>query len=113
MNGTMVNFQGNVQRIRPAVATAEMDRSLEGMSLSRLDKFGTEFDRWNRNKKLDALPSWEIIQSIASFLGLRLKYNMSEEIFEDIAKTIEEFKGLNYDIIGEHGVLLKVKAEVV
>jgi NADH-quinone oxidoreductase subunit G len=113
MNGTMVNFQGNVQRIRPAVATAEMDRSLEGMSLSRLDKFGTEFDRWNRNKKLDALPSWKIIQSIASFLGLRLKYNMSEEIFEDIAKTIEEFKGLNYDIIGEHGVLLKVKAEVV
>ena len=50
-NGTMVNFQGRIQRIRPAVATLDLDRSLDGMSMSRLDKFGTEFDRWEPKQK--------------------------------------------------------------
>ena len=35
-----------VQRIRPAVETEELDRAIDGMSMSRLDKFGTKFDRW-------------------------------------------------------------------
>ena len=112
-NGTMVNFQGIVQRIRSAVTTADMDRSLDGMSLSRLDKFGTEYDRWNRNKKVDARASWKIIQSIASVLGLKLKYTMAEEIFEEIAGTIDEFNGLDYDVIGNHGAQLKMKLETV
>ena len=112
-NGTMVNFQGRVQRIKPAISTADMDRSLDGMSMSRLDKFGTEYDRWNKNNKIDARASWVIIQSIASVMGMKLKYKMAEEIFEEIAKTIDEFKGLNYDIIGEQGVLLKMKLELV
>jgi NADH dehydrogenase/NADH:ubiquinone oxidoreductase subunit G len=102
-----------VQRIKPAIATADMERSLDGMSLSRLDKFGTEYDRWNRNKKIDARASWKIIQSIASAMGLKIKYKLAEEIFEEIAKTIEEFNGLDYDVIGEQGVLLKMKLEMV
>ncbi len=32
-NGTFVNFAGRVQRIRPAVATLDVDRALEGMSI--------------------------------------------------------------------------------
>ena len=45
-NGVFVNFQGRAQRIRPAASTIEQDRSLDGMTLSRLDKFGTQFDSW-------------------------------------------------------------------
>jgi NADH-quinone oxidoreductase subunit G len=43
-NGTFTNFQGRVQRIRPAVATFDQDRALDGLSMSRLDKFGAQND---------------------------------------------------------------------
>jgi NADH-quinone oxidoreductase subunit G len=109
-NGTMVNFRGRIQRIRPAVATFDLDRSLDGMSLSRWDKFGSEFDRWNQSKKIDARASWKIIQSIASLMGLKIKYNLAEEIFDEISRTIEPFFGLNYDVIGDTGVMLKLKS---
>jgi NADH-quinone oxidoreductase subunit G len=112
-NGTMINFQGRIQRLRPAIATVDMDRNLDGMSLSRLDKFGSEYDRWNQNKKIDARASWKIIQSIASLLGLKIKYNLAEEIFDEISKSIESFHGLDYDIIGESGIMLKTKPELV
>ncbi|MCX6151540.1 MAG: 2Fe-2S iron-sulfur cluster-binding protein [Ignavibacteriales bacterium] len=112
-NGTMVNFQGKVQRIRPAVSTVDMDRSVDGMSLSRLDKFGTEFDRWNQSRKVDARASWKIIQSIASLMGLKIKYNMAEEVFEEISKSISAFHDLDYDVIGELGVSVKTKPELV
>jgi NADH-quinone oxidoreductase subunit G len=112
-NGTMVNIQGRIQRIKPAVATLDLDRSLDGMSMSRWDKFGSEFDRWNQNKKIDARANWKIFQSIAALMGLKIKYNMSEEIFNEISRTIELFNGLNYDVIGENGVMLKLKPELV
>ena len=103
-NGTFVNFQGRVQRIRPAVATEEMDRALDGMEMSRWDKFGTEFDRWMQGHKYDSKPSWKIFVSLAQQLNLKMKFNMAEEIFSEIANSISAFKGLDYDEIGELGV---------
>ena len=47
-HGTFTSFQGRVQRNRPAIATLEHDRILDGMSLSRLDKFGAHNDRWTK-----------------------------------------------------------------
>jgi hypothetical protein len=35
---------------------------------------------------------------------------MAEEIFSEIANSIEAFKGLDYDVIGELGA--KVKSEI-
>ncbi|MCX7797932.1 MAG: molybdopterin-dependent oxidoreductase [Melioribacter sp.] len=109
-HGTFVNFQGRVQRIRPAVATVELDRALDGMSMSRWDKFGTPFDRWMQGKKYDAKPSWKILTSISTKLGLKIKYEMAEDVFEDIANTIDEFKGLDYDLISNNGIKIKNKA---
>ena len=106
-NGTFVNFAGRAQRIRPAVATLDVDRALEGMSLSRLDKFGTKFDRWAQGKHFDARSSWKILTGLASAMGQKMKYNMAEEVFMDIANSIEAFKGLDYDDLGELGVQLK------
>jgi NADH-quinone oxidoreductase subunit G len=106
-NGTYINFNGIAQRIRPAVATMDVDRALEGMSMSRLDKFGTKFDRWAQGKHFDARSSWKILTGLASALGQKMKYTMSEDILLDASNNIDALKGLDYDKLGEHGVQLK------
>ncbi len=111
-NGTFINFQGRVQRIRPAVSTVEMDRALDGMNMSRWDKFGTQFDRWMQGHKYDAKPGWKILSLISSQMNLKMKYEMAEDVFTDIARSIEEFNSLNYDVIGELGSQIKIKKTV-
>jgi len=106
-NGTFVNFEGTIQRIRPAVSTVDSDRALDGFEMSRLDKFGTSFDRWARGTKHDAKATWKILVSLAGLLGHKMKFKMAEEVFEDMAASIEAFKGLTYDDLGEHGVKIK------
>jgi NADH-quinone oxidoreductase subunit G len=109
-NGTFVNINGVVQRIRSAVSAVEHDRALDGMSMSRLDKFGTQWDRWASGKKINALPSWKILASVSKSMGSKFKFNMAEEIFSEMANSIEAFKGLDYDVIGELGA--KIKSEI-
>ncbi len=111
-NGTFVNFQGRVQRIRPAVATAEMDRALDGMQMSRWDKFGTDYDRWMQGLKNDSYSSWKIFTMLSIHLNSKMKYEMAEDIFKDLSHSVEHFKGLDYDLLGESGVQLKVKQTV-
>jgi len=106
-NGTFVNFNGRAQRIRPAVATLDVDRALEGMAMSRWDKFGTKFDRWAQGKHFDARSSWKILVGLASAMGQKMKYGMAEEVLLDMANNIDAFKGLDYDVLGEFGVQLK------
>jgi NADH-quinone oxidoreductase subunit G len=106
-NGVYVNFQGRAQRLRPAVATLDIDRALEGMAMSRLDKFGTKFDRWAQGKHFDARSSWKIIAGLASAMGNKFKYQMAEDVFIEFANSNEAFKGLDYDQLGELGVQLK------
>lgn len=106
-NGTFVNFQGRIQRIRPAVMTIDLDRSLDAMSLSRLDKFGTEFDRWGKARKINARSTWRIILQIANSFSMKFNYETSEDIFLEISQTIKEFDGLDYELIGELGIQLK------
>jgi NADH-quinone oxidoreductase subunit G len=109
-NGTFVTIDGVVQRIRPAVAVVEQDRALDGMSMSRLDKFGTQWDRWASGKKMNALPSWRILSLLSKAMGSKLKFNMAEEVFSEMATTIEAFRGMDYDVIGETG--MKIKSEI-
>jgi NADH-quinone oxidoreductase subunit G len=108
-NGVFVNFQGRAQRIRPAASTIEQDRALDGMNLSRLDKFGTQFDAWANSKQRDARATWRIIQALMQIYGIKAKYSIAEDVFLDIAKNIEAFRGLNYEILGELGVKLKTE----
>jgi len=106
-NGTFVNFEGYVQRIRPAVVTTEMERSLEGMSMSRLDKFGTKYDSWASGKRINAKPSWQLIAMLSQKLGGKIDYQMVEDVFDEIAKSNKDFKGMDYDIIGEQGAQIE------
>ncbi len=106
-NGTFTNFQGRVQRITPSVATIEQDRALDGFAMSRLDKFGSQFDRWNRGPKRDARPSWRILTGIAQLLGAKFRYNTAEDVFGELASTAEAFRGMTYRKIGSRGMMMK------
>ncbi|MEJ2104338.1 MAG: NADH-quinone oxidoreductase subunit G, partial [Ignavibacteriaceae bacterium] len=77
------------------------------MTMSRLDKFGTKFDRWASGKKIDAKPTWQILTSLFKAMGNKLKFNMAEEVFADMSTTIEAFRGLDYDDVSELGVRIK------
>jgi NADH-quinone oxidoreductase subunit G len=109
-HGTFVNFDGRVQRIRSAVTTEDFDRSLDGFEQSRLDKFGSPFDKWSSPKKMDARSSWRIIAAMYSALGHKIKHTMSQEVFDEISETIPEFQGLNYSVIGDTGAKIKLKS---
>ena len=108
-NGTYVNFEGRVQRIKPAIETTDLDRALDGMQMSRLDKFGTKFDRWAKGNKRDARASWKIISGLSILFDKKLKFKMAENVFDEISKNIEAFSGLDYDVIGDKGSILKLK----
>ena len=110
-NGTMVNSNGRVQRLKPAVTTIDADRALDGLEMSRLDKFGTKYDRWAQGTRYDTRSSWKILSALSAELGFKLKFNMAEEVFSDIAKNIKEFAGLDYDVIGELGAQSKLQPE--
>ncbi|MBX2992925.1 MAG: molybdopterin-dependent oxidoreductase [Bacteroidetes bacterium] len=111
-NGTFTNFEGRVQRIRPSVATLDQDRSLDGFAMSRLDKFGSQFDRWAKGAKRDARPTWKIVAGIASVMGAKYKYSTAEDVFNEIASHVEGFKGMSYRKIGTMGMMLKKKEPV-
>lgn len=111
-HGTFTNFQGRVQRIRPSVATLEQDRALEGFAMSRLDKFGTPFDRWGRGTKRDARPTWRIIAGIASLMGAKYRYYTAEDVFNELAAHVDGFKGMTYRKLGTKGLLLKQRETV-
>jgi predicted molibdopterin-dependent oxidoreductase YjgC len=110
-NGTFTNFEGRVQRIRPSVATLDRDRALDGFAMSRLDRFGSPHDRWAKGPKRDARPTWRIIAGIASLMGVKFKYNTSEDVFNELATTFEGFKGMSYRKLGNKGLAVSVVEE--
>ena len=118
-NGTFTNFQGNVQRILPAVATLEQDRALDGFAMSRLDKFGSQFDRWMKGEKRDARSSWKIILGVANAMNppgggnAKWKYNSAEDVFKEIANSIPSFSGMSYFKLGNKGMKVKKETALV
>lgn len=99
-NGVFMNFEGRAQRIRPAVVTEEMDRSLDGLALSRLDRFGTRFDRWGNYKRYDARPSWKILLDLGHLLGMKGKFEMAEDVWEEFTKHEPQLHGVTYEELG-------------
>ncbi len=112
-NGTFTNFQGRVQRIRPSVAVLEVDRSLDGFAMSRLDRFGTQFDRWARGTKRDARTAWKVIAALAGLMGTKYKFNTAEDVFSDLTQHVRSFKGLTYRKLGNKGAPLAPVSEAV
>jgi len=78
--GTFTNFEGRVQRIRPAVLPAG-----------------------------ESLPDLEVVARLAEELGISIDKNPGA-IFEEIASGVEAFSGMTYATVGESGQLLKQEA---
>ena len=102
-DGVMVNYAGWAQQLRPAVTTTYYRRGMDQMNMSRLDRFGSPFDKWAQGNKRDARESWRIVELVASKLGENWKYLYTEDIFDEIAKLVPEFKGMSYESIGDLG----------
>jgi NADH-quinone oxidoreductase subunit G len=106
-DGTMMNFQGRIQRIRPGVATFEMDRASNGLSMSRWDKFAAQNDSWGKGIRKDARPTWRIIAAIANAMGAKMKFSSAEDVFKEMSNQIPGFKGLSYLRIGNKGAMIE------
>ena len=104
VNGTIVNFRGRVQRLKPAVATLEVERLIGEFSVSRWDRFGAQNDKWTRGAKFDARPVWKVITQMANAMGFEFNYDNTEDVFNDIAARIPEFSGMSYESIGSQGL---------
>jgi NADH-quinone oxidoreductase subunit G len=113
-HGTIINFQGRVQMLRPAVAMIDHERALDGLAMSRWDKFAAQNDSWGKGIKRDARSSWRIIAAVASAIGGKMKYTSAEEVFKEMAERLPAFKGLTYAKIGTRGAQIKeIKSSTV
>ncbi|HEY9166043.1 MAG TPA: molybdopterin-dependent oxidoreductase [Candidatus Kryptonia bacterium] len=110
-HGTFVNFLGRVQLFKPAVSTLEQERVPGRYNMSRLDKFGSPFDKWNMGARRNVRSSWEIVSAIGSLLGGKMRYQSAQKVFDEIAQTIPAFKGMSYQKLGDRGALLKKSKE--
>jgi predicted molibdopterin-dependent oxidoreductase YjgC len=111
-NGTLINFQGRLQRIRPAVTTLDKDRALDGLSMSRWDKFASHNDKWGKGTKRDCRSTWRIIAAIAAALGSRMKYNQADDVFKEMSEKVPTFKSLTYLKIGSSGKKLELRTRI-
>ncbi|MGO9482186.1 MAG: molybdopterin-dependent oxidoreductase [Candidatus Kryptoniota bacterium] len=110
-HGTYVNFLKRVQLAKPALSTLEQDRVPGRFNMSRLDKFGSAFDKWNKGNRRNVRSSWEIISAVGNLLGGKLRYQSAEKVFEEIAQVVPSFKGLSYAKLGDRGASLKKSKE--
>jgi NADH-quinone oxidoreductase subunit G len=103
-HGTLTNFRGRVQRIRPAVATLEADRARDGFAVSRWDRFASGNDRWGRPIKKDARPSWRILAAVGNAMGSKMRFTSAEDVFKEISEKVPAFKGMSYLKLGARGL---------
>ncbi len=51
-----------------------------------------------------ALPNWKIFSELGTRMGLAMKYESAEDIFQEMAKLTPSFSGISYDRIGFEGI---------
>jgi len=105
INGTFVNFENRIQRLRPAVATLEEERIIGEFAMSRLDKFGAQNDRWTHGTKFNSRPGWKILKLVAKAMGHKFEFENSEEVFIELCSKIPALNGYDYETIGSKGIV--------
>lgn len=106
-SGTIINFQGQIQRLIPSIATEEDERSLDGFELSRWDKFAAWNDKWGKGPKRNSRSSWKIVSEVANNFGMKLKFKSSEEVFLELTQKNSAFSGMTYLKLGSQGMKIK------
>lgn len=103
--GTFINCDSRLQYFAPALTTNFEKHNLT--NLSRLDKFGSHNDKWNKKEIKEIYPSWEILQKLASTFSAKFNFKKTEDIFDDISKNINLCSEINYKLLIEkHGIIL-------
>ncbi len=102
--GVFINNGGWINLLKPAVATTHTVRGFDYLNQSRLDKYGTQFDRWAQRKKVDAIESWHLTQMIGSEIGKKTDFRFTEDVFEAAAAKLPALTGLDYDKLGSEGL---------
>ena len=77
-DGTFTNFVGRVQRI---------DKTVEPLG--------------------DALPEWLLLKRLGKTLGVSVPYLEAGDVFAAIGQSVPAFAGLNHEVVGSNGVMLK------
>ena len=101
--GVFVNFDGWAQQLRPTVTTAYQVRGLDHLNMSRLDRFGTPFDKWAMSNRRDVRESWRFVQMLANEVGAHWHWKYTEDVFEELASHVPAFKSMTYDSLGAIG----------
>ncbi len=109
INGTFINFQNRIQRLKPAVTTIEEERLVGEFAVSRLDKFGASNDRWTHGTKFNARPGWKILKLVAKAMGHDFSFENSEEVFMEICSAVPGMNGYDYESVGKHGIVVGEK----
>ena len=109
VNGTFVNFQNRIQRLRAAVTTIEQERLIGQFQLSRWDKMGAPNDRWMHGNKFDARPAWKILKQVAKVLGHNFTFENSEEVFLELCSKVTEMNGYDYEAVDDKGIIVGEK----
>jgi formate dehydrogenase major subunit len=76
-DGTFTNFEGRVQRFRPAVPPVA-----------------------------EALPDWDVIGRVLAALGADPGATRAEHWFRDLARSVDAFGGMTYATLGDAGQLV-------
>jgi NADH-quinone oxidoreductase subunit G len=105
--GIFVNFDGWVQKLTPAIETKYHVRGFEQMSKSRLDKFGSKFDRWAQGRKVDCMESWRLAQLVGHELGKKTDYRYTEDVFDKLTNILPDLAGMSYDSLDTVGASFK------
>jgi predicted molibdopterin-dependent oxidoreductase YjgC len=76
---------------------------MDHMNMSRLDRFGTPFDKWSHSNRRDVRESWRFVQMVANELGAHWHWKYTEDAFEELANSIPAFRSMTYETLGEMG----------
>ena len=113
LEGVYVNFQNRAQHVEPFIVTAENERRM-GMKMSRLDKFGAHNDRWTQGERRNCRQTWRALTALAKEMGAEAdawRYRVSEDVFEEIADTVEFFAGMSYALLDERKGVVSGEAD--
>jgi NADH-quinone oxidoreductase subunit G len=102
--GVFINSGGWINLLKPAVATSHLVRGFQHLNQSRLDKYGTPFDRWAQGRKVDALESWRLAEMVASEAGKKTDHRYTEDVFDAAANKLSALSGLSYESLGTEGL---------
>ena len=104
--GVFINHEGWVNKLTSSIETTHFVRGLDHMNRSRLDTFGSPFDRWAQGRKVDAHESWRLAQMVASEMGKKTDHRYTEDVFEKLASVLPELDGMNYEKLDDQGMPL-------